>query len=91
VQANWHFEPSWLATWVERGWVDAGALFTVSTRWDAIHLDTYDRRRLTFGLNFRPNPNDTVYKLDWQFNDDSGSEAGTNNDNALILSVATYF
>jgi hypothetical protein len=32
-----------------------------------------------------------VFKLDYQFNSDSGSLAGENNDNVLLFSAATYF
>jgi hypothetical protein len=56
-----------------------------------VQLDTYDIRRTTIGVNFRPNAHDTVFKLDYQFNDDHGSEEGRNDDDALLFSVATYF
>ena len=56
-----------------------------------MHLDTYDRRRTTFGLNFRPNAHHTVFKLDYQINSDSGSLEGENDEEALLFSAATYF
>jgi hypothetical protein len=91
VQANYRFEPEFLKAWESDGTVDEGARFTFVTRYDRVHLDTYERSRTTLGLNFRPNANHTVFKLDYQFNSDSGSLAGENNDNTLLFSAATYF
>lgn len=91
AQANWHFEPDFLEGWRRDGLVDRDAHFTFVTRYDDVKLDTYSMQRTTFGLNFRPNAHDTVYKLDLQLNDDSGSAAGSNDDNAVVFSVATYF
>lgn len=91
VQANWHFEPGWLQRFRDDGTIEREAHFTFVTRYDHVSLDTYDMRRTTLGLNFRPNANDTVFKLDYQFNDDTGSEQGLRDDDALLFSVATYF
>ena len=91
VQANWHFEPLWLQEYKEDGTLTRDAHFTFVTRYDHVNLDTYDMRRTTLGLNFRPNAHDTVFKLDYQFNDDSGSNQGLRDDDALLFSVATYF
>ena len=73
------------------GSVSQDAHFTFVTRYDHVNLDTYDMRRTTLGLNFRPNAHDTVYKLDYQLNDDTGSSQGLRDDDALLFSVATYF
>ena len=91
VQANYRFDPAWLAQWKQDGTVDEEAHFTFVTRYDRVHLDTYDRRRTTLGINFRPNAYDTVFKLDYQFNSDSGTLEGENDNNALLFSIATYF
>jgi hypothetical protein len=91
VQGNWHFDPEWLSTFKESGAIEDEAHFTFVTRLDHIMLDTYEHDRTTFGLNFRPNAYDTVYKIDLQLNSDSGVGAGTNDDNAIVLSAASYF
>jgi hypothetical protein len=91
VQANYRFDPAWLTAWKQDGTVDESAHFTFVTRYDRVHLDTYDRRRTTLGVNFRPNAYDTVFKLDYQFNSDSGTLEGENDNNALLFSIATYF
>jgi hypothetical protein len=91
VQANYHLHPGFLERWKASGRVGEGAHFTFVTRYDDVRLDTYNRERLTLGLNFRPNEHDTVFKLDYQFNDDSGSSKGSNDDDAVVFSVATYF
>ena len=76
---------------IERQSAKAGAHFTFVTRYGKVALDDYRMRRTTLGLNFRPNETHTVVKLDYLMNDDSGSQQGTNNDNAWAMSVATYF
>ncbi len=91
AQANWRVDPEWLTRWKQDGTLEQDAHFTFVTRYDAVMLDTYNINRTTFGVNFRPNEHDTVFKLDYQFNSDSGSDAGLNDSNALLFSVATYF
>jgi hypothetical protein len=91
VQANYRFDPEWLRALETDGTVDQGAHLTFVTRYDRVHLDTYDRRRTTFGLNFRPNAHHTVFKLDYQINSDAGSLSGENDEDALLFSAATYF
>ncbi len=91
VQANWHLDPDFLERWRADGTVSQDAHFTFVTRYDHVNLDTYDMRRTTLGLNFRPNAHDTVYKLDYQLNDDTGSSQSLRDDDALLFSVATYF
>ncbi len=90
-QANIHLNPDFLDGWVDEGWVEDGAHFTLATRYDYVRLDDYKVHRATVGLNFRPNETKTVYKLDYQFNRDSGSAEGNNDDGAFLFSVATYF
>lgn len=91
VQTNVYLEPSFLEAWRAEGFVDDGARFTFVTRYGTVDLDDYVRRRTTLGLNFRPNAAQTVIKLDYQFNDDSGANKGTNDADALLLSFASYF
>ncbi len=94
VQANYHFMPETLKIWAPTHFKDAST-FTGVIRWDQVNtnLDVAggpgDVQRLTFGLNFRP-VEDTVFKLDYQFNFEDGKANRINND-ALLLSVATYF
>jgi len=91
LQGNWHFDPGWLDRFRESGTIEDEAHFTFVTRLDHVMLDTYEHSRTTLGLNFRPNAHDTVFKLDFQMNSDSGSAAGKNDDNAIVLSAASYF
>ncbi|MFT7464106.1 MAG: hypothetical protein ACI9EF_002455 [Pseudohongiellaceae bacterium] len=91
VQSNVHFAPDFLDGWVESGLVEDGAHFTFVSRYGKVDLDDYIMRRTTLGLNFRPNESNSVFKLDFQFNDDSGANKGTNNDDVLLFSFATYF
>jgi len=91
AQANWRLDPEWLSRWKQDGTLEQDAHFTFVTRYDTVKLDTYNIERTTFGVNFRPNAHDTVFKLDYQFNSDSGSDAGLNDENAVLFSVATYF
>lgn len=91
VQSNVHFEPEFLETWKVLGLAEEGAHFTFVTRYDSVDLDTTSMRRTTFGLNFRPNANQSVIKLDFLANDDSGEGSGSSNDDAWALSFASYF
>jgi hypothetical protein len=91
LQGNWHFDPAFLDRFRESGSIEDEAHFTFVTRLDHVMLDTYEHSRTTFGLNFRPNAHDTVFKLDFQMNSDRGSAKGKNEDNAIVLSAASYF
>ena len=94
VQANYHFMPEVLKSWAPTHFKDSST-FTGVLRWDQVNtnLDAAggpgDVQRLTLGLNFRP-VEDTVFKIDYQFNFEDGKANRINND-ALLLSVATYF
>ncbi len=94
VQANYHFMPEALKRWAPSHFKESST-FTGVVRWDDINTNRDvvggpgDVQRLTFGLNFRP-VEDTVFKLDYQFNFENGRANRINND-ALLLSVATYF
>ncbi|TAL12233.1 MAG: hypothetical protein EPO02_02405 [Nitrospirae bacterium] len=94
VQANYHFMPEALKRWAPSHFKESST-FTGVLRWDDVNTNRDavggpgDVQRLTFGLNFRP-VEDTVFKLDYQFNFENGRANRINND-ALVLSVATYF
>ncbi len=91
AQLNTHFEPPFLDALKDAGDLDEDAHFTFVTRHGMVDLDGYEMTRTTVGLNFRPNASDTVFKLDYQFNSDSGEHKGSNDDDALLFSWATYF
>lgn len=106
IQGNYHFLPSILKKWAPTHITDAST-FTMVVRWDDIDTDTDNRtltatggntgelQRLTLGLNFRP-IEDTVFKLDYQFNSQLGTNLSPGNNsrvdgNGFLFSVATYF
>ena len=92
VQANVHFAPDFLTENAgDGGLIQDGSHFTYVTRYGTVDLDDYVMRRTTLGLNFRPNESETVIKLDYLMNDDSGTLSGTNDDNIWALSFASYF
>ncbi len=92
VQANYHFLPQFLRRWAPSYFTEAST-FTAVVRWDQINTNSEfsdtKKERLTFGLNFRP-VEDTVFKVDYQFNFEDGKNNFIRND-GLVLSVATYF
>jgi hypothetical protein len=92
VQGNYHFLPEFLRRWAPSYFTEAST-FTAVVRWDQVNtnseLSATARERLTLGLNFRP-VEDTVFKVDYQFNFEDGKNNRIRND-GLVLSVATYF
>src|SRR5213594_1290110 len=92
VQGNYHFLPQFLRRWAPSYFTEAST-FTAVVRWDQINTNSEfpdtKRERLTIGLNFRP-IEDTVFKVDYQFNFEDGKNNRARND-GLVLSVATYF
>ena len=92
VQGNYHFLPGFLRRWAPSYFTEAST-FTAVVRWDQINTNSEfsdtKRERLTLGLNFRP-VEDTVFKVDYQFNFEDGKNNFIRND-GLVLSVATYF
>ena len=92
VQGNYHFLPQFLRRWAPSYFTEAST-FTAVVRWDQINTNSEfsdtKKERLTFGLNFRP-VEDTVFKVDYQFNFEDGKNNRVRND-GLVLSVATYF
>src|SRR5256712_7883128 len=92
VQGNYHFLPQFLRRWAPSFFTEAST-FTAVVRWDQINTNSEfsdtKKERLTFGINFRP-VEDTVFKVDYQFNFEDGKNNFIRND-GLVLSVATYF
>src|SRR5437870_885800 len=92
VQGNYHFLPQFLRRWAPSYFTEAST-FTAVVRWDQVNTNSEfsdtKRERLTLGLNFRP-IEDTVFKVDYQFNFEDGKNNRVRND-GLVLSVATYF
>jgi hypothetical protein len=92
VQGNYHFMPPFLRRWAPAYFTEAST-FTGVLRWDQVNtnseLASTGRERLTLGLNFRP-VEDTVFKVDYQFNYEDGKNNRIRND-GLVVSVATYF
>jgi hypothetical protein len=88
LQANYHFMPAALRGWAPKLFSEEST-FTFVNRLDWVNLDGNRTQRYTLGLNFRPTE-DTVFKTDFQFNQESGL-GDSFDDNAFILSAATYF
>ncbi len=92
VQGNYHFLPQFLWRWAPSYFTEAST-FTAVVRWDQVNTNSEfsdtKKERLTFGINFRP-VEDTVFKVDYQFNFEDGKNNFIRND-GLVLSVATYF
>ena len=86
VQANYHFMFAFLKSGLD---LSDEATFTLVVRWDDTYLAGVERDRLTLGLNFRP-IEDTVIKIDYQFNYEHNDAAEARN-NAFLFSIATYF
>ncbi len=93
VQGNYHFLPQFLRRWAPSYFTEAST-FTAVVRWDQINTNSEfsdtKKERLTFGLNFRP-VEDTVFKVDYQFNFEDGKNNRNLRNDGLVLSVATYF
>lgn len=97
LEARYHFMPPVLRDALPQLFT-ADSTFTGALRWDQVRTAGRDndferihwlRNRLTYGLNYRYTE-DTVFKLDYQFNweeDDLEDEAN----NTFLFSVATYF
>jgi hypothetical protein len=92
LQGNYHFLPKFLQRWAPSYFTEAST-FTAVVRWDQIKTNSEfsdtKKERLTFGLNFRP-VEDTVFKVDYQFNFEDGKNNRVKND-GLVVSLATYF
>ncbi|MGR3303520.1 MAG: hypothetical protein ACUZ8I_13585 [Candidatus Scalindua sp.] len=105
VEPRYHFMPQFLKDLAPTFFTD-DSIFTAVLRWG--HIDVNQptnvanegdirRTRLTPGLNFRYTE-DTVFKIEYQFNEEhgrrinAGDSRGTDQSNdSLVFSVATYF
>ena len=87
VQANAHFGRGLVAALPQ-------SVFTGIFRYGDVDFDTDadgdSQRRLTFGLNFRPNE-DSVFKLDYQRDKSLDPLNNEVKGAALLFSAATYF
>lgn len=97
LESRYHFMPSLLKTWAPSFFTE-NSTFTAALRWDHVQTAGRDndfdrvhwvRGRITPGLNFRYTE-DTVFKLDYQFNME-GKDMPDEANNAFLFSVATYF
>jgi len=88
AQVNYHIMPDALKSLVPAIFGDEST-FTFVFRYDHLDLDGNKKNRLNPGLNFRPTE-ETVLKFDYQFNFDDWSR-GRVNDDAFLISIATYF
>ncbi len=87
-QANYHFMFDALQDALPSVFLPEST-FTAVTRLEHVELGSARTERLTLGLNFRPTE-ETVFKLDYQFNWEDWSRTRVHND-AFVFSIATYF
>ncbi len=90
LQADYRLFPDFLAKMEDKGWLWEGSHLTAVVRYGEIDMDGAGRDRITAGFNFRPNRSQTVFKLEYQWNDETGSTGSSDND-GFVASVATYF
>ena len=64
--------------------------FTLVGRWGQVDLDGNRMKRATVGLNFRPIES-VVFKVDYQFNNGTGTAPASADDDAFVLSLASFF
>ncbi len=88
AQVNYHFMPAFLRKLAPVAF-GPESTFTAVCRLDHVDLDGRQLGRVNPGLNFRP-VEDTVLKVDYQFNFEDGEHRRVDDD-ALLVSVATYF
>ena len=83
-------DPDFLTEWEDKGYLGEGSHFTFVFRYGETDLDGAEKDRTVVGLNFRPNRSMTVFKLEYQWNDETGSATSVDND-GIVASVASYF
>ena len=98
IQGNYHFMPPLLRNLSKKHFGE-GSTFTAVMRYDRVNTNLDhsgglgDLETLTMGLNFRP-LEDAVFRLAYQFNmraTNAYTSMPITGDNALIMSMATYF
>lgn len=95
IEPRYHFMPKFIHELAPKIFTDRST-FTLVGRWDQIDLGDIDgpsgranrRDRATVGLNFRYTE-DTVFKIDYQWNIEHSQKHTANN--AFIFGWATYF
>lgn len=95
IEPRYHFMPKFIHELAPKIFTDRST-FTLVGRWDQVDLGDIDgpsgranrRDRATVGLNFRYTE-DTVFKIDYQWNIEHSQKHVDNN--ALIFGWATYF
>jgi hypothetical protein len=100
IQGNYHFMPEFLSTWSPKRF-GPGSTFTAVIRYDRVNTNLDNTNgtggwgnleQISFGLNYRP-IEDTAIKISYQyqpmaFNPNTLERI---HDNALVMSIATYF
>jgi hypothetical protein len=98
IQGNYHFMPAFLTKLSPKRFGE-GSTFTAVIRFDEVNLNQDNQgpsmgrmQQISFGLNYRP-VEDAVFKISYQylpetFNVNSQQQI---HDQALVLSVASYF
>ena len=81
-----HFLPAFLQSVFQ---VSDESTFTLVFRKEAVDTDGDRRDRKAVGLNYRPTE-DTVFKVEFEWNGEGGLRAKTDND-AFLFSFASYF
>ena len=89
TQINYHFMPQFLIDHAPWAFLPEST-FTGVLRWGEIDLDGNERTRLTVGCNYRPIES-VVFKFDYQFNDGKGSAPSSADDDAFLVSFASFF
>ncbi len=90
VQADYKLFPDFLANWEDKGYLGEGSHFTFVARYGETDLAGFERTRTTVGVNFRPNRSMTVFKMEYQWNDEPGNTPNVD-DSGFVASVASYF
>lgn len=100
IQGNYHFMPEFLTKFSPKRF-GPGSTFTAVIRYDRVNTNLDDSNKtggfgnleqISFGLNYRP-IEDTAIKLSYQYQP-MAFNANTSeriHDNAVVMSIATYF
>ncbi|MDP1770576.1 MAG: hypothetical protein Q8L74_17480 [Nitrospirota bacterium] len=98
LQGNYHFMPEWLSKLSPKRF-GPGSTFTAVFRYDRVNTNQDNKQggfgeleQYSFGINYRP-LEDAVIKASWQYQPKAFDPNSTSriHNNALVLSVATYF
>jgi hypothetical protein len=100
IQGNYHFMPEFLSNWSPKRF-GPGSTFTAVIRYDRVNTNLDNTNgtggwgnleQISFGLNYRP-IEDTAIKLSYQYQPMAfnPNTLERSHDNALVMSIATYF